>query len=163
MLYKQNLNYNLRYGCLSQAASDNYPESASQGSFLPHQTRALLTCRRTGFSERKSGSYPYVWLKKRRREGGTHEVPYEWEKKGVIVGHPTMTIQGSVGVQVRGCGRVSFTSPNPSLLFSLHHLISLCKCQHVSFCNSFIRYLLEVLHSYVSLEISCCSDAKKVI
>lgn len=153
MLYKQNLNYHLRYGCLPRAASDNYPASALQDSLLPCQTRTLLASRRTGFSEGKSGSHPHAWLRKRRRGRGAHKVPYE-QKRGGVAGHPQREAKAVWKGREGARGVVSLPYPNPSLLFSLHCLTSPCKCQQVSFYNSFSTYLLEVLHTYASLEIT---------
>lgn len=71
---------------MPQAASDKYAESGMQDSLLPSETRTLLVSRRTGFSEGKSRSHPYVRLRKRRGRR-VHKVLYE-KKRGRVVGHP---------------------------------------------------------------------------
>lgn len=73
----------------------------------------------------------------------------------------TLKGQGSAEVWVSGQGVVSVPSPNPSLLL-FHHLVSPYKCQQASFYNSFSICWLEVLHTYVSLEITVVMMPRKL-
>lgn len=147
MLYKQNLNYNLSYGCLPRAASDNYPESALQDSLLPCQTRTLEE------QDFPKGNLGHIHRWGWGREGGKGECirsPMSRRREeGWWVTHGQRPRQcGSAG---KGAGGWCLFPPQT------HHcsprcITSPCKCQQVSFHNSFIMYLLEALCTYISLE-----------
>lgn len=112
MLYKQNLNYNLRCGCLPQAVSNNYTESALQNSLL--LSGKIPSClQKNRIYRGKSGSHPHVGLRKRRGRG-VRSSPKS-RRRGRVVSHPQTRGQGSAG---KGAGGLSLASPDPSLLLT---------------------------------------------
>lgn len=93
----------------------------------------------------------HMWGWEREGEGECIRSSMRRKEEGLWVTHREKPSQWGNAGKGTGGGVSSF--PNPLLFFSLHHLNS-CQCQQVSFYNSFIKYQLEVLHTYISFEIT---------
>lgn len=124
-----------------------------------HQEKLLLASRKTGFIEGNLG-HTHIWGWGRGGEGDCGRSPKS-RRRGKVAGQSQTRGQGSVAVQVRGLAGCPCI-PRSITALNSHHLTSPCKCQHVSFYKSFIMHLLEVLHTYVSLEITVVVMPRKL-